>query len=156
MPTPRSRTATPFGKTIYSGAVMIDTGAYLALYYSEDNFRKEALECRDAILAHNLQTFVSVPTVYETHNRILQKVNRLEGLRFLAGMLELPAMQVEATREDETKARQILEQFDWLDLSLTDAANMAIMLRLGIGVAFSFDRHFMEANFIKIPPFHLG
>jgi predicted nucleic acid-binding protein len=47
-----------------------------------------------------------------------------------------------------------LEQVTWLRLTLTDAANMALMIRLGIAVAFSFDDDFPQAGFIRIPPFH--
>jgi predicted nucleic acid-binding protein len=58
--------------------------------------------------------------------------------------------------EDEQEARRLIGRYAALQLTLTDSANMALMIRLGIAVVFSFARHFLQAGFIRIPPFHLS
>jgi predicted nucleic acid-binding protein len=51
---------------------------------------------------------------------------------------------VRVTPEDEAKAREITYRYDDKDFSLTDATSFAVMERLGIRAAFTFDRDFRQ------------
>jgi predicted nucleic acid-binding protein len=51
-------------------------------------------------------------------------------------------IRVSAT--DERRARDIIRQYDDKDFSLTDAMSFAVMERLRIPVAFTFDRDFTQ------------
>ena len=44
----------------------------------------------------------------------------------------------------------LLERFDDQDFSFTDATSFAVMRRLGIAVAFTFDDDFMRAGFTDL------
>ena len=55
--------------------------------------------------------------------------------------------------DDEVSAREIIFRYKGQNISYTDATNFAVMKRLGIGKAFSFDSQFSTVGFIKIPPF---
>jgi predicted nucleic acid-binding protein len=57
---------------------------------------------------------------------------------------------VRVDERDEFRARQILQHHRDKDYSLTDATTFAIMERLGIVEAFSFDRHFRQYGFLVI------
>lgn len=46
--------------------------------------------------------------------------------------------------EDEERALQILRQYRGKDFSFTNATSFAVMERLGIAQAVSFDRHFQQ------------
>ncbi len=59
---------------------------------------------------------------------------------------------VRAEADDERRARQILERYDAKDFSLTDAISFAVMERLRIGHAFTFDRHFAQYGFTQLMP----
>ena len=48
---------------------------------------------------------------------------------------------------DEERAKQILFQYDDKDFSFADAISFAVMERLAIGLAFTFDRDFAQYGF---------
>jgi predicted nucleic acid-binding protein len=135
--------------------VLFDTGALLALTNSQDANHPRAVECLDAINQHHLPVFVSLPTVYETYQRLLFDLGQNAALRFFGEITDGTVSIIRTVNEDEVEARRLIGRYRDLNLTLTDAANMAIMTRLGIAVSFSFDRHFPQAGFIRIPPFHL-
>ena len=66
----------------------------------------------------------------------------LEQFDFDAGAGELTIVRVEP--EDEVRAREIIRRYDDKDFSLTDATSFAVMDRLGITTAFTFDRNFVQ------------
>lgn len=145
----------PVGRTLYSTAILIDTGIFLALANSHENNHPAAVECLQAIAKHRLPVFVSLPTIYESHRRVLFDFGQRAGSKFLQNIFDGSIGIVRSVNDDEEQARRLIGRYADLNLTLTDAANMAIMARLGIAVAFSFDRHFLQAGFVRIPPFHL-
>ena len=74
-------------------------------------------------------------------------VSRLGGrlaMRHLFAIDEGSTVTVRVERDDERRGRAILTQYDDKDFSLTDATSFAVMERLGITTAFTFDRHFAQ------------
>jgi uncharacterized protein len=57
---------------------------------------------------------------------------------------------VRVRANDEERARQIIFQYDDKDFSFTDAISFAIMERLNLKLAFSFDRHFAQYGFTTL------
>lgn len=53
---------------------------------------------------------------------------------------------------EEQRAREIIYRYDDKDLSMTDAISFAIMERLHIMKAFTFDRHFAQYGFSVLTP----
>jgi uncharacterized protein len=51
------------------------------------------------------------------------------------------------TPADVERAKAIIYQYDDRDFSLTDATSFAVMERLRIPTAFTFDRHFAQYGF---------
>jgi len=51
---------------------------------------------------------------------------------------------IRISEEDEERAVAIIEGYADKAFSYTDAASFAVMRRLGIETAFSFDRHFAQ------------
>lgn len=144
------------GKGLYSRAVLIDTGAFLALANSRDTHHSAAFECLKSIAKYRLPIFISLPTIYESFRRILFDLGQQSARRFLDQVLDGSDNLKRTIIEDEHEARKLIQRYAALQLTLTDAANMALMIRLEIAVVFSFDRHFLQAGFIRIPPFHLS
>jgi predicted nucleic acid-binding protein len=102
-----------------------------------------------------LPVFVSIPTIYESHRRFLFDLGHVAARHFLHQIYDGSVNIVRPSDQDELGARRLLDRYAGLNPTLTDTANMAIMTRLGIAVAFSFDRDYLNAGFIRIPPFHL-
>ena len=48
----------------------------------------------------------------------------------------------------ETRVKQMISAYRDKDHSLTDALSFAVMERLGISLAFTFDRHFAQYGFL--------
>jgi uncharacterized protein len=51
------------------------------------------------------------------------------------------------TAEDELRTRQIIYRYDDKNFSLTDATSFAVMERLRITTAFTFDHNFAQYGF---------
>ncbi len=133
----------------------MDTGAFLSLADPRDENHKPAVECLEMIEQRRLPVFVSLPTIYESHRRLLFSLGQCAAKRFFDALSDGSVAIVRPLGEDELEARRLIDRYEALALTLTDAANMAIMTRLQIAASFSFDKHFLQAGFIRIPPFHL-
>jgi predicted nucleic acid-binding protein len=102
-----------------------------------------------------LPAIVSVPTIHETHRRLLYSPQPTLARSFLAGIYDGSVNIVVTNPVDEYEATKLIDRYAGLALTLTDATNMALMVRIQIGAAFSFDRHFLQAGFVRVPPLHL-
>ena len=122
-----------------------DTGAFLALYHQRDQHNKEAVR---------LWPMLGRPVF--TSNHVIAELARLlarrAGYRFavdsIADIYTSPTFQVVAsTRDDEIAALQWMRKYADQSVSFTDCVSFAIMRRLKIRTAFTFDRHFRLAGF---------
>ena len=103
-----------------------------------------------------MPVFITLPTIYETQRRILFDLGRQKADQFLDHIYD-GSVKIERTfEEDEQNARGLIKKYADLELTLTDACNMTVMIRLGIAKVFSFDRHFPLVGFIRIPPFFMS
>jgi len=123
--------------------VFVDSSGFAASMNARDRHHEEAKAVFRKLAA---ERGVLVTTNYvraEAHALLLARAGRELALRFL----EERSWAVEwVDREDEKKAMEILRRFRDKDFSLTDATSFAVMERLGIREAVSFDRHFRPGN----------
>jgi predicted nucleic acid-binding protein len=141
------------GKRFFDKVVLIDTSALVALAVSTDKYHIDAVNCLELISQNHLPVYVTVPTIYETQRVLLFKLGPQKSTQFVREIYD-GSLNIERTKDDDDqKAFELLMKFNSTDLTLTDASNMALMIRLGIAKAFSFDHHFLELGFIRIPPF---
>src|SRR5207237_1252156 len=78
----------------------------------------------------------------ETHGLLVSRTGRDFAIRFLDLVSVGTASIVRVTLEDENRAIEIIRQYSDKAFSLTDATSFAVMERLQIGIAASFDRDF--------------
>jgi len=89
--------------------------------------------------------FISNCVSAETHALVLSRRGRDLAARVLFATDSNPRIRrIQATPDDERRAREIIVRYDDKAFSLTDAISFAIMERLGISHAFTFDRHFAQ------------
>src|SRR5215471_12103030 len=155
MPGAPGGTRLPIGRSLYSRSALVDTGAFLAIANRHDPHHGEARLCLAKLAQNRIPVFVSLPTVYESHRRFLFDLGQPAGTAFLMRVFDGSVNIVRTIEQDEIEARRLLGRYAALELTLTDAANMAVMVRLGIAAAFSFDGDYLAAGFIRIPPFHI-
>jgi len=73
----------PIGKTLYARAILVDTGAFLALANGSDINHQAAVDCLKTISKHRLPLFVTLPTIYESYSRFLFDLGQESANRFL-------------------------------------------------------------------------
>ena len=89
----------------------------------------------------------------EFHALLLSRTESRSALRVLTDVETSPTTTVVRVQpENELRAREILRIYDDKAFSLTDATSFAVMERLGITEAVSFDRHFGQFGWTQVPP----
>jgi predicted nucleic acid-binding protein len=130
--------------------VLIDTSAYFALVDRRDGHHGEAVAILNRLIAERWRAFTTNFVVAETHALILNRLGYPVAARILTEIDRSATTIVRGSVADEQRARQIVAQYQDKDFSLTDAISFAVMERLHISHAFSFDRHFAQYGFTVI------
>ena len=126
------------------GRALVDTSAYFALSYSRDESHQAATSIAQQLIAHRWRLFTTNFILAETHALLLARANREVASRVLFRIDQSTTRIIRVSAADERRAREIIAQYQDKDFSLTDAASFAVMERLGIRYAFSFDRDFAQ------------
>ena len=134
-----------------SRSVMVDTSAFAALVVARDAGHLAATAIHDRVSREGWQLVATNYVLAETHALLLAREGRTVALDGLRG-IDRGAAVVRATEEDEQRARAILERYRDTTFTLTDAMSFAVMERLGIGQAFTFDRHFARYGVALLEP----
>ena len=131
--------------------LFIDTSAFIALKVSDDHHYSQAQSFLKTIQKYQYKLHTSnfildeVYTYFCKHHDIAIEMGRL--------ILDNPLITLnQITVKDEQKAWEILLTFQDKTFSYTDATSFALMERLGILTAFSFDKHFEQYNKFEIVP----
>ena len=132
--------------------IFVDSSAWIALADSADSHHKEAASAYPSLLKNFRTLVTSNMIIAETYVVLLKEMGHTAGIDFLellnASPRILKAWSNEAT---ETEAEKILSKYSDQDFSYTDAVSFALMRKLNIKKAFSFDKHFVIAGFANIP-----
>lgn len=131
---------------------LIDTSPYFALTYSREHNHAAARTIAARLRAERWRLFTTNLVLAETHALVLIRLNRAVAARVLAEIDRSPTTTVQITVDDEARAREIVIQYDDKDFSLTDAASSAVMERLDIPHAFTFDRNFAQYGWAMLTP----
>lgn len=128
--------------------IFIDTGAFVGRSVQRDQHHEEALAAWERLREERLPCVTTSHVLDET----LTLLGRRAGHPFAAsrgrvlfGSRSLKIVRAEA--RDELAALAHFERFADQGVSFTDAVSFAVMLRLRIARAFTFDHHFRLAGF---------
>jgi predicted nucleic acid-binding protein len=124
---------------------LVDTSAYFALLDADDANHAPALTIRDRVIAEGAHLFTTNFILAETHALLLNRLSQEIATRFLQEMELSPTTLVWVRPADVERAKAIIYQYTDKDFSLTDATSFAVMERLRIPFAFTFDRHFGDS-----------
>jgi predicted nucleic acid-binding protein len=125
--------------------IFVDTSAFLALYVKRDQYHRQASKI-----------FPSLPRPFSTSNHVVDELatllGRIAGYRYAADRVDdVYASEsidvLSSTRNDEVEAIRWMRKFADKEISFTDCISFAMMRRVGIRTAFTFDRHFRDAGF---------
>jgi uncharacterized protein len=127
--------------------VFVDSSAYLALLDQDDEHHREATQLLHQLAQERYRQFTTNVLLIESHALILSVLGRAQAAQFLTDMHESHTVVVRVRASDEARATQILFQYTDKDFSFADAISFAVMERLDIRLAFTFDRDFAQYGF---------
>ncbi|HSD10610.1 MAG TPA: PIN domain-containing protein [Candidatus Binatia bacterium] len=124
--------------------IFVDTSAIYALLDRSDRNHRAAATILEALTVRRAQPLVTNFVVAETHGLLVARLGPDIARRWLFGNV----WAVERVMvKDEDHAREILRGYEDKRFSYTDATSFAVMERLRLTEAFSFDRHFAQYGF---------
>lgn len=129
--------------------IFVDTSAWIALLNQSDQYFNDAVRVYKEIGAAKI--YLSNMVVGETYTWLRYKAGYEEAVRFIRAAYKKAeldqAIIVYADSLLEKRAVQILEGYKDHRLSFADALSFAVMEKLKIKDAFTYDRHFLIAGF---------
>jgi predicted nucleic acid-binding protein len=137
--------------TLRERRVFVDSSSYLALLDADDEHHREATEILQELAQARYRQFTTNVLLIESHALILSVLGRAQAAQFLQDMHESNTVVIRARASDEERAKQILFQYTDKEFSFADAISFAVMERLDIRLAFTFDRDFAQYGFAVLP-----
>ena len=131
----------------HANRTLVDASAYFALLDADDANHAQARTISNRLIADGAHLFLTSFVLAETHALLLNRLSQQIATRFLREMEHSPTTVVWVTPADVHRAKAIIYQYTDKDFSLTDATSFAVMERMGIPTAFTFDRHFAQYGF---------
>ena len=130
--------------------LLADSSALLALYLADDRHHRAAI---DFLRKTPRARFVlSEMILGEVATRLAARAGALRGVEAARALLASQRYEVLfVDRELLSDATAIMEKFSDKRLSLTDCASMALMRRIGLQAALTFDADFRDCGFGMVP-----
>lgn len=141
-------------------AVFGDTSAFFALAAQTDQHHAEAQALLERMTSERRLLYTTNFVLAETHALLLHRLKPAGGgphvrttalrtvQRLYHGAEQLDTL-VRVTPDDEAQAFALLARFADKDFTFTDATSFAVMERLGLSLAFSFDEEFVRTGFTR-------
>jgi len=130
--------------------IFVDTGALFAAANAKDKDHQKAKDFLTKLAEEKVILLVTNFIIAEIYTLMLRKIGRDEAIEYVEKLRNTAEIE-RVSEEDESKAWQIILRYQDKDFSYVDAASFAVMERLGIRDAFSFDEHFEQYPFNKLP-----
>lgn len=129
-------------------AAFVDSGAWIALALSRDPLHVQAREQWEMLHAAGARLHTSVPVVIETFTFLERNTNRDVALAWKDSIYRPGTVKIlPCELRDLEQSWEYFRRPDLHKLSAVDATSFVIMRRAGIGLAFTFDRHFAVVGF---------
>lgn len=127
--------------------VLVDTAAFVALSDRRDGLHQTARQIRARLISQHARLLTTNFVFAETHALLAKRIGLEAALDVCLALRTGPIQLVRIAEEDENRAIDILTRNTDKDFSYTDATSFAVMERLGIEMAFTFDHHFGQYGF---------
>lgn len=129
------------------GAFFIDTSAFFALADPTDQHFNEAILIWMEFRARPWIRLTSNFVLAEFHALAVNRCGPRVALQAIEIILAGRATVVDANEDDQRRALAIVRTRVDKGYSMVDAISFAIMERLNVSTAFTFDRHFVQHGF---------
>lgn len=138
---------TPQRRRLGARRCFVDTSAYFAFANKNEDKHSEALILAREMASRRLIPYTTNAIIFETHALILSRIGRVAARHFLLDSSASNTVVIRVRKTDEDRARDIIFQYTDKDFSFTDALSFAVMERLGMRIAFTFDSDFSQYGF---------
>jgi uncharacterized protein len=129
-------------------AAFVDSGAWIALALTRDPLHARAREQWEVLQAAGAKLHTSVPVAIETFTFLERNANRDVALAWKESIDKPRTVNIiPCELQDLEQSWQYFRRTDLHKLSAVDATSFAIMKRVPIRVAFTFDHHFAIVGF---------
>ena len=135
-----------------SRRVLIDSSAFYATLVPRDTHHLAGLAILKRLQSETFQVITTNFVVAETHSLLLNRMGRDRAFTFLNTIDAGATAIVSILPDDEIRARDIIRRYDDKAFSLVDATCFAVMERLQIPAAFTFDRNFSQYGMNVLRP----
>jgi predicted nucleic acid-binding protein len=132
--------------------VFVDTGPWIALMDSHDQWREPALRIMNRLRSQRHPLVTSNLVLMEAYTGLVGRIQRsaIAKLRTTVSVSSFTRVErVDALIEE--LAWQMFMRYDDKDIGMVDCTSFAIMEQLGLTYAFTFDRHFAQMGFQTLP-----
>lgn len=133
-----------------SDRIFVDSAAYYALTDTHDGNHALAVATAQQLVRDGADLYTTNFVVAETHTLILNRLGRDVAERVLDRVHASSTRIVRVTERDETRAREIIHQSQDKEYSLVDAISFAVMERLHIRRAWTYDHHFSQFGWAHV------
>lgn len=129
--------------------IFVDTSAWYAYFDNSDADHPAAVEFMNNLPSPIITSnYVIDETLTLLRTRIGHSLAVSIGKQFFSKHL---AQVVRITEKDERAAFKLFTQYADKTFSFTDCTSFVVMQNLGIKQAFTFDKHFQQIGFNKLP-----
>lgn len=133
--------------------VFVDTGAFFAIENERDRHHPKALDTRDELMSQGQRLVTSDYILDEVYTLIRMRVGHRAAVDFGESIRSSRFFRIEpVTTADFEAAWRIFRRYDDKPFSFTDCTSFALMERLKIGTAFTFDRSFQGYGKFIVKP----
>jgi len=132
--------------------IFVDTGAWIAIADKNDQYAKIATKFYTNLIIQRSNLFTSNLVLVETFNLLSRTIGSKSTTKFGDALKTNVFLTVESiTLVDWERGWKIFGKYDDKDFSFTDCTSFALMERLKVKSAFSFDVHFRQYGFTVFP-----
>jgi len=128
--------------------LFVDTSAWLALNNKNDQYHDEAVSKITKVRQQKIQLVTSEYVFNESVTIIRYRISHRAAVAFGDALISSNVASIEdITDEERLKAWVLFKKYRDKDLSFTDCTSFALMVKLKLQKAFSFDNHFKQVGF---------
>ncbi|MEA3295077.1 MAG: PIN domain-containing protein [Euryarchaeota archaeon] len=136
--------------TMKGNIIFVDTSALFAIANVRDEDHRKAREFLSKLAEERVTFLVTNFIISEIYTLMLRKIGRNKAIEYVEKLSNTAEIE-RVSKEDESQAWQIILRCQDKHFSYVDATSFAVMERLGINDAFSFDEHFRQYSFNRLP-----
>ena len=131
--------------------VFVDTAAWLALLNIDDIWHQQAKQIRLELVKQNYIFITTEFVLLEIGDALCSQVLRKNTANFLHNIYQLKSTKIITLSQDLLQlGLSLYEQRLDKDWGLTDCISFVVMQREQIQEAFTSDKHFEQAGFIRL------